>query len=461
MHATGRQSLHATAAAAAGLGLGVTPATADGRATRRQGEAPCVRVLREEKEGDGNGWGSPCSGRAWAGVVLAVLLGPLGCEPSTPASPHQGEPEQELTLGPERVRIGSVDGTRDALSSVAAVLSLRDRTGAEVIGVLLPQAAELRVFRDDGEFLVRIGGRGAGPSEFQTPARAGMTGDDLWIEDTGRSRITVMDLDGTVLRTVSVPRDAPSPHRNSWTSIGLLADGRLLIRAGIPREEGGERSTEGRWPVFAWTPEATARSGQEAVGERADTLLHLPRALRPPPLFVGGMALGTPRPPITADHSLLRPAYDGSSIVVLERHEEGPEPGTRLLRVFRIGLNGDTLHSYREAPAARPVPAELRSEVPSLPGMEEFARYLFQEEHLPVATDLMTGVDGSVWIGVQGTSARTNLWWILDQELRPIARFPAPEGLELHQVARDRIWAVDRDELDVPYVVVYELVPAG
>jgi hypothetical protein len=36
------------------------------------------------------------------------------------------------------------------------------------------------------------------------------------------------------------------------------------------------------------------------------------------------------------------------------------------------------------------------------------------------------------------------------EELRPLARLRTPEGLELLQVARDRIWAVARDELDVP-----------
>lgn len=94
-------------------------------------------------------------------------------------------------------------------------------------------------------------------------------------------------------------------------------------------------------------------------------------------------------------------------------------------------------------------------------GMEAFGRYLFQEDHLPVATALRVGVDGSVWVGVEGTNAETERWWVLDEELRPIAAVRVPEELELHQVARDRIWVVERDELDVPYVVVYGLVEAS
>ena len=102
------------------------------------------------------------------------------------------------------------------------------------------QLAELRVFDENGRFLMRIGGKGSGPGEYQTIAglyRA--NGDTLWVEDRGNRRLTKLTPEGQVVailpvawvrwsRPPRVPGERPSSGSSALVLRGLMGDGTFL-----------------------------------------------------------------------------------------------------------------------------------------------------------------------------------------------------------------------------------------
>ena len=52
-------------------------------------------------------------------------------------------------------------------------------------------------------------------------------------------------------------------------------------------------------------------------------------------------------------------------------------------------------------------------------------------------------------------------WWVLDPEGAPLARTLTPSGVTVRAISSDAVWGVERDELDVEYIVRYRLVKGG
>ena len=52
-------------------------------------------------------------------------------------------------------------------------------------------------------------------------------------------------------------------------------------------------------------------------------------------------------------------------------------------------------------------------------------------------------------------------WWVLDGEGAPLARVLTPAGLEVKLITEDMVWGIERDELEVEYIVRYRLIRDG
>lgn len=64
---------------------------------------------------------------------------------------------------------------------------------------------------------------------------------------------------------------------------------------------------------------------------------------------------------------------------------------------------------------------------------------------------------GHLWVRQPGESGGPVDWIVYDLEARPIGRVTTPAGFEIHEIGRDYVLGVGRDEMDVEYVELYAL----
>ena len=143
---------------------------------------------------------------------------------------------------------------------------------------------ELLVFDERGDFVRSIGRMGAGPGEFRSLTGPWTTAEGHIVAyDPALRRVTVFDVDGRLVRTVSVPATALSDSaRLIWQSFGVTSDGVTLLWVdGEPKREGGIERPD-MWVVAldtsgtAW-PVGGARPGLEryVMPQRRDGSLAL------------------------------------------------------------------------------------------------------------------------------------------------------------------------------------------
>lgn len=114
-----------------------------------------------------------------------------------------------------------------------------------MLAVLQRLEQGVRFFTADGEFISYVGGAGQGPGEFDNAIRLGRIADTLWVIDGDLERVTLLQIDGTVLRTSEVGGLAHFPSgdmegaRYRFRAQALLPDGSLLASVSGMPEDGG------------------------------------------------------------------------------------------------------------------------------------------------------------------------------------------------------------------------------
>ena len=68
------------------------------------------------------------------------------------------------------------------------------------------------------------------------------------------------------------------------------------------------------------------------------------------------------------------------------------------------------------------------------------------------------GADGTVWLKRQEEAADVVWWWVLDRAGEPVGSLQLPRTLRVRYVQRDRLWAVETDELGVYHLARYRIV---
>ncbi len=407
--------------------------------------------------------------RCLAGAVAGVLGG------STVGVAQEPTCDLEWSFV-ETLRLGSVDGDV-ALSPVRALEVGPDGR----IHLLQNWDLHVSVFLPDGRPDGRIGRAGSGPGEFASPpTKIGWRADTLWTSDRFATQFFLAD--GTSVRQVSfkVPMLAEGSRFAPGTP---LADGTFLPYRTFNEQE----------EIFMLARRAPLRR-LAASGEIVDTIAIIERHLADHAIYRetdrdgSGMMLSHPLAPRSGESALPVVAVaDGSAVVFIgEVRAEDEQPTFDLLR---IGIAGDTLlhravpyvplpvtgderelmrERFAAAVAGDFTPEHLRPPwgIRNAERQRRIARnaITFPEHHPPVRR-IVAGRDGTIWLLREGWPRPTNLWEVYDEagnlagrvrmeELRPGDVVSRPYIL---RASRSEIWGQIRGELDVPYIVRYEV----
>lgn len=346
----------------------------------------------------------------------------------------------------ETVRsIGSVDGP-DALSPV------RDLAVGPDGGIYVVQARArtILVFGPEGSRIDSIGGPGEGPGEFRGIGRIGWTGDTLWAVGVGK--LHLFDRSGDFLEAIRLDGAAdPESPRRVVRPGPLNRDGSIL---GVVLTFGEQsRLTH---PVLRVARDGTIEDtlAWSAVGQQVQVDLPGGRWVR----------MQHPLP----DAPLWKEMDGGQGLVTVER-PAASSAGPTTFRVTGLGASGDTLFSrtlpYEPVPLSpeeedalldelaarhrsRGTPAAVRSALEEGLDLPAF--------HPPVS-DLVPGRDGTVWLRREERSGDGVDWLVLDREGRELSQVRLPADLRVLRARAGRVWGVVADELDVPYVRVYDI----
>ena len=374
----------------------------------------------------------------WWAVALVVIAPALtGCDAEADEQDHLPDlatlPEFHLAPTPTAV-IGDSDQPGHQLADVVGA----HRTSDGRVIVADAGRTELLEYDGSGVFLGMIARGGEGPGELARPRATAMAAGDTLVVWDGR-RVTRFSGEGAYLSAVPRGDLPPAEVRGagmpgSWARIVPLTDGSLVAVD----------------PAF---PSFIASRGPDGV--RRDTL-SLP-ILGPDGSLAGAIEdLPGPETLVTAGVSL-SPFPMGRRLLV------APGPGKVYVgtgvdpEILVFSNRGEPLGRIELPFRARPVPDEVWDDVESrlasmrLEGLE-------RPGSLPPFVDLVVDRLGRIWLAeYRAEPSEPRRWIVLGPEGEPRARVVAEgEGGRLLEAGADYVILLERDDLDVPRVVVVE-----
>lgn len=377
---------------------------------------------------------------------MLALLGAAACgnEADDGAAVHLDSLDPLTAV--EEVRVGSLEDPVAGFSDIRALTVGDDG----LLRVLDADARQVRVFTPAGEWLRSIGGPGQGPGEFERPSAMGLLGDTLWVHDLNAFRISWFDPEGEVLFTTP----------GAGVTIETAGGRSVRVVPYHPREDGTIESTAILPSISSADSIPVLRFSRN--GSVLDTLRW--RKIEPSrteSVSVGGRDLNVPT---------LRPTspivdFDGRDSVVVSWAANSD--GVGMLRITLIGPGADTLATreflYDGVPTTDEVadsliagPVEVLPLVLGLPE-DQLRRELRAAVDIPPfrppVRRLHRGIDGSMLIELNTTELDSASWLVLDPDGSARGRVTLPADVEPEHLDGSVIWAVDPDELEVPWLV--------
>ena len=384
------------------------------------------------------------------GVILAILLA-TGCGGGADSG-TESSPDHPWTLDGPEVRIGSLDDPDYLFGLVGSVVPGPDG----LVYSLHPRDAVVRRWTADGTPAGTIGRRGEGPGEFTQPGRMGFFGDSLWVMDSRLNRASYFDLAGEFLGSASPDISLAGPNGRAVRPSYPLRDGTFVARPGA-----------GSLQIATGELTENPLMRVDAEGNALGTIWLQP--FKPLDLLAlldergrGGMFSIQAFP----DHPLSAPREAG--LLVVDRAAwTGSGPAT--IGVTGIDWAGDTLFSRSSPYAPVPLASErvdsiVRATTERLRNYSEgdVRAATYRPSHVPPVGGIVAGRDGTIWLrhfdpARSEGGEQVYEWWVMDAEGHPLARAVTPARLRLRTILSDVVWGVERDELDVEYIVRYRL----
>lgn len=359
------------------------------------------------------------------------------------------------------VRIGSLEGADEYILGNPSQLAV---SGSGIIYVLDRQVPVVRAYGPDGAYLYDVGREGGGPGEYQNPDGLAVLPDGrVLVKDPGNARIAVFGPDGQPV--------GGWPYRGGWnTSHRYYVDtagysyAMILLESGLPPWEW--RFGLARWspegelldtiPAPTWDydkPQVTAQRENSSSSTDVPFSPSTTFAFSPLGYMVGALSTEYRIELFQAPGRVIRLERDWEPVSV--QPEERDEQERRISENFRSQYPG------------------WRWNGPSIPDTKPPFRHIF------------TGEDGRIWVVLSQPGEPTMTEAEAREEEarsgRPVVRFLEPTAFDVFEpdgrylglvraprdlrmsplpVARgDTVWAVTRDELDVPTIVRFRIVP--
>lgn len=388
--------------------------------------------------------------------ALLLLMGAVGCDAASTArlaAPPRATVRDEL-------RIGSIDDTSTAMTYVHALVPGPHGRMYSAH----PIEARIRIHDPEGRPLRAMGRNGSGPGEFISPVHLGLLGDTLWVLDRADSRFTFFDLDGELLGVRTWPALRGDAARVATRPLGILSNGTYWGHSTPPRAAVIDGSITRARAVRLDSTGAEAGALIEYSVANSWWRLHDEKDPRTRPFWLE-------QPFSPAD--IVAIAEDRPEMVIVER-PIATDPALGTFRVTKLDLDGDTLYSVSFAYQPEPIPEHVVDSVvrwiatppPNMPpsmratrpsverGMEVAREALYLPAFLPPVELVVPGRDGATWLQRKSVGVERE-WWILDRDGRLHAALTLPARVRVLAAERDRFWAEETGELDVPYIVRY------
>lgn len=369
-------------------------------------------------------------------ACIAMFLWIQGCEslPTSVGPPVPGKLE---------LRIGAIDDSLYQLTPVSG-LAVDDNGN---IYIAQPQTSQVKVFSENGRFSAIIGRRGAGPAEFVAPAAIGWLEGKLWVVDPANGRTLVLSEDGTPVRTLRAGTTADDN--------GIGVSYKMPVVGGILRVPRGRALTGTQGLAVPWILE---RRG----GSSLDTLFNV--RLLPRDFLVFEVDMGTLHiaPPIS-DVPLvaLDPSGHGAWLVdrrVDAKHEAGgiaryiSTAGDTTVEVALQLPNGPVDQAVIDN-ALEAVKLESERGAPFRP--QDIRREMWVPSAMP-AVDRAVAVDSTaLWVRIPSSDDVQSWLFVNASPASEPFLGGVPTDLRVLHADRDALWGVERDSLDVPYLVKY------
>lgn len=355
---------------------------------------------------------------AWEGTIDTL---PNGAISVTNRGPGAWETEGMIATWVEEIRIGRLDGDGPDLFGNVSDLETDD---SGRIYVLEQDASELRVFGAGGEHLFTVGRQGEGPGEFNRPSSLLWAADGrLWVAEPFNRRFSLFTADGEFIETrIRQSNRISFPWRGGFGPNGTV------------REISGGR-----------------------IDEFTDMLAPLDSLDLPEvevPTFELTSDQGTSRFTMTQGVPFARER--------VVRMGQGGDPWHAVSDVYsiqQVDISGDTLRVIRREDAERlPVTGvdldEARERLSSFEQAGGEIDLSKIPDEKPYFSDFTFADDGTLWVELETEAEfEGQRYDLFDPEGRYLGRLETPYALQRPIVRNGIVYAVVRDEFDVPYVV--------
>ncbi len=383
-------------------------------------------------------------GRALRAITLpCVLLVVAGFAPPT-GLVAQTRVDIDVPVVPPADRpslsLGEQGGAAYEFYRVAGAVRLDDGR----LAVLDVGSHQLRIYAPDGTFERAHGGEGEGPGEYTRPARLFRTpGDSLIVWDAGAVRASVVSPDDGFARTVAL-----EPRPEAPTLQGVSASGRLVVSAmhfSLENQGTLTRMPESR---FLHGPDGSRMDSLGLAPGRAGLIRASPGRVE----VLGPLVAVTTTYGVGAEVLWVETGeqhgVDVQSLATGEaRSFTWDGPPLEMTDAFVRALKEEALRGVDDPEIRRQL--ERSNEIRPVP------------DRIPATRSVLADREGNGWVELAAVPGADGpaVWIVLTPEGRVVRRVELPRRMTLADVAADRILVVERDDFDLEYVRLYELVP--
>ena len=352
-------------------------------------------------------------------------------------------PGEEWSVGAQPVlRIGTVDGDPNHIfEQVRGATRMDDGT----IVVLEGGTNELQLFDSGGGFVRSLGGTGEGPGEFHYLTEMWVSGDTIFGFCNLQKRISVFERSGDVLETIRVEVAAGAGNPAAESQFG---DGTLLV---LSAPSGGLAFTLGIIQGNTWRLDRFSSAGafmnEIALVKESDRWGHDIPGIPSFPYLPLSLGIG----PYAAseDHVHAGDPAEGS----IQRWSVGGD----LLRVIRWPTP-----EVRVTDRDRGRYSEARSRPPRGVDRAAWNRYLRETPfpgRMPAYRRLLVDAPGNLWARRfrPPWAEEEPSWYVFNEQGAWLGEITTPRGLWVFEIGADYLLGLQRDELDVPFVVMVPL----